>query len=87
MGKDEAQMAYNEALKVKNETEYARTTLQDLFVRISNFLKANGATPDEIKTVSQAPPVWIEDFLCSHFYFQVIININILSLMLFLFLW
>jgi hypothetical protein len=52
MGKDEAQMAYNEALKVKNETEYARTALQDLFVRISGFLSADGATPDDIKQVN-----------------------------------
>lgn len=53
MGKDEAQMAYNEALKAKNQTEYARTALQDLFVRISGFLSADGATPNDIKSVSQ----------------------------------
>lgn len=52
MGKDEAQMAYNEALKVKTETENARTALQDLFVRISGFLSADGATPDDIKQVN-----------------------------------
>lgn len=51
MGKDEAQMAYNEALKAKNQTEYARTALQDLFVRISGFLSADGATPNDIKCI------------------------------------
>lgn len=53
MGKDEAQMAYNEALKAKNQTEYARTALQDLFVRISGFLSADGATPNDIKSIAE----------------------------------
>eukprot|EP00105_Crassostrea_gigas_P030552 XP_011452903.1 PREDICTED: laminin subunit beta-3 [Crassostrea gigas] len=53
MGKDEAQMAYNEALKAKNQTEYAGTALQDLFVRISGFLSADGATPNDIKYIAE----------------------------------
>nr|XP_034317839.1 laminin subunit beta-1-like [Crassostrea gigas]XP_034317840.1 laminin subunit beta-1-like [Crassostrea gigas] len=53
MGKDEAQMAYNEALKAKNQTEHACTALQDLFVRISGFLSADGATPNDIKSIAE----------------------------------
>lgn len=50
--KDEAQMAYESALVAKNHSETARSDLEDLLIRIQDFLSQSGASPADIRQVS-----------------------------------
>lgn len=51
--KMESQMAYEKALQAKNQSENARSMLEDLLNRIGDFLTQGGATPDEIRQVQK----------------------------------
>ena len=50
--KADAQMAYDEAMGVKNISESTRGELEDLIKEISDFLTREKARPPEIKQVS-----------------------------------
>ena len=45
-------MAYDEAMKAKNQTESANTMLTEMLNRITNFLGTKGATPEQVKKVN-----------------------------------
>ena len=51
MAKGDAQMAYDEASRVKNISESTRNDLQDLIERITEFLTREKARPPEIRQV------------------------------------
>ena len=44
-------MAYDEAIKAKNQTEKARLSLQSLLSDVEDFLGLGRATPEDVKKV------------------------------------
>lgn len=44
-------MAYNEAMKAKNQTEKAKLMLQNVLSDVQDFLGLGRATPDDVKEV------------------------------------
>ncbi|XP_033744359.1 laminin subunit beta-2-like [Pecten maximus] len=51
--KNEATMAYNAALRAKNETEMARLMLETLLNQVANFLSPSTGTPEHIRDIAE----------------------------------
>ncbi|XP_069142073.1 laminin subunit beta-1-like [Argopecten irradians] len=51
--KNEATMAYNAALRAKNETESARLMLETLLNQVADFLSPSTGTPEQIRQIAE----------------------------------